>query len=152
MTKRRTKADKIEDQYTAFKCAQGDKPYKRSGAKDGSIATHSVVPVDPDLLESCVLVDCLRWLRERHILCNRNNTGAGQMGTSGFYSYGIKNGGDIIGLLPTGQHFEIEVKRGRGGRLSKGQQKRMRDVRTNNGLYFVVHGREELEHYFEGLI
>ena len=149
--KKRTKADKIEDQYTVFKCAQGGKPYKRSGAKDGSVATKSVVPV-PDLIESCVLVDCLRWLRERHILCNRNNTGAGQMGTSGFYSYGIKNGGDIIGLLPTGIHFEIEVKRGKGGRLSKGQQRRMKDVRANNGLYFICHGVEELVYYFEGLI
>lgn len=94
----------------------------------------------------------MKWLRKHGIMCNRNNTGAGQMGTSGFYSYGIKNGGDIIGLLPTGQHFEIEVKRGKGGRLSKGQQKRMQDIRANNGLYFVVHGLSELEHYFEGLI
>jgi hypothetical protein len=149
--KKQTKDDKCRDLYDAFKCMRDGKPVRRSMAKDGSIPTHSIVPV-PDLIESCVLADCLRWLREHRIPCDRNNTGAGQMGASGFYSYGIKNGGDIIGWLPNGIHFEIECKRGKGGRLSKGQQKRMRDIRKTPAYYFVVHGVEELIHYFEGLI
>jgi len=152
MTKRRTKADKIEDQYTAFKRAQEGKPYKRSGTKDGSIATHPMVPVRCPYPEKDVLHDCLVWLRRNRIPCDRNNTGAGQMGTSGFYSYGIRNGGDIMGWLPNGIHFEIECKRGKGGRLSKGQQKRRRDIRKTPAYYFVIHGVEELEHYFERLI
>ncbi len=149
--KPRTKADKIDDCFTAFECIRDGKPVKRSGAKDGSIATKSVVPV-PDLLESQVMVLCKNWLKQHRIMCNRNNTGTGQIGISGVYSYGIKDGGDLIGLLPSGTHFEIELKRGRGGRLSKGQQKRMQDVRANNGLYFVVHGVEELIYYFKGLV
>jgi len=45
-----------------------------------------------------------------------------------------------------GKHFEIETKRGSGGTLSAGQQKRMKDVRVNGGIYLVVHGVEELEY------
>ena len=73
-------------------------------------------------------------------------------GSSGFYSYGIKDGGDIQGLLSNGIHFEIECKRGKGGRLSKGQQKRMREIQESNGLYFVVHGVPELEYYMGEVI
>lgn len=150
MTKPRTKLEKCLDYYDAFKCVQEDKPVKRSGAKDGSKATHSVVSV-PDLPEQEVLRACLQWLRTHHIFHNRHDVGAGDFGY-GYATYGIKGAGDIIGVLPNGTHFEIEVKRGKGGRLSKGQQKRMRDIRANKGLYFVVHGVEELQHYFEGLI
>ena len=148
--KRRTKADKIGDCFTAFKCIKEGRPVKRSGAKDGSIATHSVVPVDETKSEAEVLKECIAWLKRHGIMCDRNNVGAGIMGASGFHSYGIKNGGDIIGLFPNGAHFEVECKRGKGGRLSKGQQKRMEDVRGNEGYYYIVHGINELEHYFEG--
>ena len=149
MTKRRSKADKIGDCYTAFKCIKAGVKVKRDGAKDGSVPTHPVVPV-PDWSEATVLFDCMAWLKHHNILCDRNNVGAGVMGNSGFHSYGIKNGGDIIGLFPNGIHFEIECKRGKGGRLSKGQQKRMKDVRDNKGYYFIVHGIAELVYYFEG--
>ena len=148
--KPRSKADKIGDCFTAFKCIKEGRPVKRSGAKAGSIPTHPVVPVDETKNEAAVLKDCAAWLKHHGILCNRNNVGAGVMGTSGFRSYGIKYGGDIIGLFPNGIHFEIECKRGKGGRLSKGQQKRMKDIRDNKGYYFIVHGVEELEYYFEG--
>ena len=153
MTKRRTKLQKCKDYYDAFKCIREDRKVRREGTKDGSIATYPVVPV-PDLLESQVLVLCKNWLQEHKVLCDRNNVGAGAMGPSGFYSYGIKDAGDIHGMLRNhnGRHFEIEVKRGSGGRLSLGQQKRMRDVRENNGLYFVVHGIEELEYYMGDLV
>lgn len=124
---------------------------KREGAKDGSIATHSVVEVR-GYIESFVLLECMKWLRKHGVLCNRNNVGAGEMGASGYYSYGIRGAGDIIGLLKTGIHFEIECKRGAGGRLSLEQQKRMRQIGENNGIYFVVHGIEELEYYMGELI
>ncbi len=149
--KPRTRAEKINDFFTAFKCTKEGKPVKRTGARDGSIVTHSVVPVSPHKFEHMVLADCLAWLKKHHIFCNRHDVGAGDFG-HGYATYGIKGAGDIIGILPAGVHFEIEVKRGKGGRLSKGQQKRMRDVRATNGVYLVVHGIEELKHYFEGLI
>jgi len=66
--------------------------------------------------------------------------------------YGIKHAGDIIGILPNGVHFEIETKRGKGGKLSKGQQERMADVRATGGVYLVVHGVNELEFLMKGLI
>lgn len=152
MTKRRTKSQKCKDYFDAFKCIKKNKKVKREGTKDGSIATCPIADVDPDLSEASVLKECISWLQYHGILCNRNNVGAGEMGTSGFYSYGIRGAGDIVGLLKTGQHFEIECKRGAGGRLSLIQQKRMKQIIENNGLYFVVHGIEELECYFKELI
>lgn len=148
--KRRTREQKIGDYFTAYKCIKENKPVKRDGAKDGSIPTHPVIVV-PEYPESKVLGFCLDWLRKHRILCNRNNVGAGEMGTSGYYSYGIRGAGDIIGLLPNGIHFEVECKAGKGGRLSQQQQKRMRDIRKNGGVYLVIHGVEELEYFFEGL-
>lgn len=149
--KKQTRKQKIGDLFTAFKCIKEGKPVKRDGAKDGSIPTHPVIVV-PEYPESEVLGICLDWLRKHRILCNRNNVGAGEMGTSGYYSYGIRGAGDIIGLLPNGIHFEVECKHGKGGRLSQQQQKRMRGIRKNSGVYLVIHGVAELEYFFEGLV
>ncbi len=149
MAKKQTKSQKCKDLFDAFKCLQGGEKPRRSGTKDGSIPTHPIVEVDKTKTEATVLIDCMIWLKEHDVLCNRNNVGAGQMGTSGYYSYGIKNAGDIHGVLRNhnGRHLEIEVKRGKGGRLSLGQQKRMKEMQENNGIYLIVHGVEELEYY-----
>lgn len=149
--KRRSKSQKCKDYYDVFKCIREDKKVKREGTKDDSITTHPVVSV-PNLLESQVFILCKKWLKKHGILCNRNNVGAGQMGPSGYYSYGIRGAGDMIGLLKTGQHFELEIKKGSGGRLSLEQQKRMRNIKKSNGLYFVIHGVEELEFYLGDLV
>lgn len=109
----------------------------------------------PDVLEAVVLKECLSWLRRRRIVCDRMNVGAGQIGISGFRTYGIKGAGDIIGLTQQGIHFEIEVKRGRGGVLSLNQQKRKEKILANGGIYLIIHGVIELEyvnaigHYFD---
>ena len=152
MTKRRTKLQKCKDYYDVFKCIREDRKVKREGTKDGSILTHPIIRVCSWCSEKTIMGDCMKWLRKHNILCNRNNVGAGEMGASGYYSYGIRGAGDIIGLLKTGQHFEIEVKRGSGGRLSLIQQKRRSDIIRNNGLYFVVHGVEELEYFMGDLV
>lgn len=74
------------------------------------------------------------------------NNGKGDLhGDGNIFTYGIIGAGDILGLLPDGRHFEVECKRGRGGRLSEEQQKRWKKIRENNGLYVVVHGVRELE-------
>lgn len=148
MKRRQTKAQKFNDLANAYhQICKGEK-VKRIGAKDGSIPTHPVVPVYP-YPERIVCAACLNWLAKHHVFCNRHDAGTfcndrGQWGT-----YGIKGSGDIHGMLKHhgGKHFEIECKRGSGGRQSKGQQDRMRDVRATGALYFVVHGVEELEHY-----
>lgn len=152
MTKKRTKAEKIGDFFDAYRKKQAGEPVRRTRAKDGSIPTHPVVEVDKDVSESQVLEECLTWLRQHHILCDRNNVGAGIMGAGGFHSYGIKHGGDIIGVLSNGIHFEIECKKGSGGRLSKGQQERWHKVVYSNGIYLVVHGLYELEYYLKDIV
>lgn len=119
-------------------------------AKDSSIPTHPVAPIE-DKSETEVLAECLDWLRQHHIFCNRHDCGAGNFGF-GYATYGIKNAGDIIGILPNGVHFEVETKAGKGGRLSKGQQKRMEDVKRNGAYYFIVHSAKELSYCFTFLV
>ena len=147
--KKQTRAQKCSDYADAFRCIKEGKPVKRAHSKDGSIPTYPVVEVQHPYLEKYVLHDCLQWLCREGILCDRNNVGAGQIGESGYYTYGIKNAGDIIGLLQNGQNFEIECKPSGGGRLSLGQQKRMKKIRENNGIYLIIHGIRELEHFME---
>ncbi len=149
--KRQTKQQKFNDLYDTFKQVCNGEKVRRIGAKDGSIATHPVVPVDSIKYEAEVLADCLAWLKKHHVMHNRHDCGSGDIAGAGMATYGIRSSGDIHGMLRHhgGKHFEIETKRGKGGRLSKGQQKRMRDVRDNDGLYFVVHGVEELIYYME---
>ncbi len=145
--KKQTHTQKCKDYFQVFKCLKEGKKVRREGAKDGSIATHPVVPV-PDVLEADVLKQCMAWLKLHGIFANRHDAGTFQNNRGQWGTYGIKTAGDIIGMLKNGRHFEIECKRGRGGRLSLGQQKRMADVRNNNGLYFIVHGLDELMWYF----
>jgi hypothetical protein len=146
MTKSRK--DKLAEAHQAYEAAkQGTKPKRR--AKDGSIPTHPVVPC-PDLPEEGeggVKDLCYKWLIARRVLCNKHACCRkdGKL-------YGIKHSGDIHGYLPDGRGFEIECKRGKGGRLSKGQQERMQAVRATGGVYEVVHGVPELEHCFRGLL
>ena len=144
-----TKKQKLDNCYEAYHHTKhGTRPTRK--AKDGSIPTHSVVPV-PELPESSVLKECLVWLIMHGIYCQRHGCGVGVLKGKSF-RFGIKFAGDIIGILPSGIHFEIECKRGKGGRQSVGQQKRMADVRATNGVYLVVHGVAELEFLMKGLV
>ncbi len=150
MPKKRTNKQKYGDYADAIKAINEGRPVKRQGTKDGSIATHPVVDV-PDLPEREVLKDCLEWLKRKGIFCNRHDAATLQNDRGQWGAYGIKGAGDIIGMLrPSGRHFEIECKKGKGGRLSLEQQKRKLDVMKNNGIYIVAHGQEELEHYMRG--
>lgn len=145
-----TKKQKLDNCYEAYHHTKhGTRPTR--GAKDGSIPTHPVVPV-PDVLEAEVLKDCKKWLTSHRIFHDRHDCGSGDLVGAGQARYGIRFAGDIIGILPNGIHFEIETKRGKGGRQSRGQQKRMVDVRATNGVYLVVHGVAELEYYWKGLV
>jgi len=151
--KRQTKKQKFNDLANAIGQIRRGEKVKRISAKDGSIATHPIIPVDPKLLEHEVLTDCLEWLRGHHIFCNRHDCATVDVAGAGYGTYGIKNSGDIHGILkPNGHHFEIETKRGSGGRLTMGQQSRMKQVRDSGGLYFVVHGIEELEYFMKEYI
>lgn len=151
--KRQTKAQKFNDIANAVHQIRAGEPVRRIGAKDGSIPTHPIMPC-PDVAESIVKIECIKWLRDHHIFCNGHDCGSGDIVGAGQATYGIQYSGDIHGILKHcgGKHFEIECKRGTGGRLSAGQQRRMKNVQDNNGLYFIVHGVPELEFYFEDYI
>lgn len=147
--KHRTKAQQYADLADAVICINKGVKVKRSTYKDGSIPTKPVVPVDPKP-EKEVIKDCIDWLRRHRIMCNRHDAASFQNDRGQWGVYGIKSAGDIIGIVPPdGQHLEVECKTGRGGRLGLLQQKRRSDVTRAGGAYFVIHGIEELEHYFK---
>ena len=146
---RPTKQQKLSEAASFYRAVKtGTVPSLKR--KDHAVTTHPVVPCK-DLPEAEVLVQCIKWLRARRVFCDRHDCGSGDLG-HGWATWGIKGAGDIIGILPGGRHFEIECKAGKGGRLSVGQQKRMRDVRAAGGVYLVVHGVEELNHLMKGLV
>jgi len=147
--KHQTKVQKFNDLANAIGQIRRGEPVKRIDRKDGSIATHPAIPVDSKKLEHQVVFECLNWLTRLRVFCNRHDAGTFQNDRGQWGTYGIKGSGDIHGMLKRhgGKHFEIECKRGSGGTLSVGQQKRMKQVRDHGGLYFVVHGIEELEHF-----
>jgi len=147
--KHQTRAQKYADLADAIKAIRENKPVKRSRSKDRSIPTHPIVPVTEGVPEKYVLEKCLIWLKKKQIFRNRHDAGTFQNIRGQWATYGMKDAGDIIGLLPDGRHFEIECKRSNGGRLSLGQQKRMQKINENNGIFVVVHGLKELEYYLE---
>ncbi len=144
-----TKLQKFNDLANAYHQIRRGEKVKRIGAKDGSIRTHAVVHIANPQLERIVLIQCLEWLHGHHIFCQRHDAGTFQNERGQYGTYGMLGAGDIIGMLKyhNGKHFEIETKRGSGGTLNVGQQKRMKRVRDHGGLYFVVHGVQELEHF-----
>lgn len=154
MKRRRTKALQYADIADAVKCINEGTKVKRSTYKDGSIPTYPEYPVDETKLEAKVKSDCVTWLRQHHVFCNPHGCGSFINERGQQRMYGIKNSGDIHGMLShyDGKHFELEIKRGSGGRQSVGQQKRMNDVRDNNGIYLIIHGVEELEYHFGGFV
>lgn len=144
-----TKKQKLDDCYEAYHHAKhGTRPTRK--ARDGSIPTHPVVPVPelPELGKGGVQDECCKWLKQHRIFHNPHACGGGP----DHALYGIKGSGDIHAILPSGIHLEIETKRGKGGRQSAGQQKRMADVRATNGVYLVCHGVLELEFLMRGLV
>lgn len=138
--------------------AQRDGVSFKPGAKDGSIPTHPVVwcPDIPELGKDGVTDLCYKWLTVRRILVDRMNVGVGSIRRDDEkehkYTFGIPGAGDLLGILPTGIHFEVECKQGKGGRLSEKQQERQRKVLTPGGMYVIVHGIPEMEYYFKGII
>ena len=144
-----TKKQKLDNCYEAYHHAKhGTRPTRK--ARDGSIPTHPVVPVPelPELGMDGVQDECCKWLMAHRIFHSTHACGDGP----GHAIYGIRDSGDIHGILPSGIHFEVECKRGKGGRQSAGQQKRMADVRATNGVYLVCHGMAELEFLMKGLV
>ena len=148
MNRMKTQAQKLAEAHHAYQAAKTGVCPKR-GTGNGGIPTHPVVPCPdlPEMGKGGVQDLCHKWLLARRILCSKH-----ACGRKGGVLYGIKDSGDIHGYLPDGRGFEIECKRGKGGRLKIGQFRRMNLVHNTAGLYFIVHGTDELAYYFRGLI
>ncbi len=120
------------------------------GRKDGGIPTKPTVPCE-DLSEANVLKECISWLRLHRIGALRMNVGAGDIGGGNYRQYGIKGAGDIL-CLYNGLYIEIECKRGKGGVLSKNQQKHRGWVHRYGGVYIIAHGVPELEFFMLSIL
>lgn len=150
--KLRSKALKFADWADAIKRIHQNKKPKRFTNKDGSITTKPIVLVDTTKSEAQIKQECLEWLRKNGCIADSMSIGVGQLGESGYKTYGIIGAGDIIGILPNGLHFEIETKAGKGGRWSVLQQRRAAKIKRNNAIYLIVHGIEELKYYMENYL
>lgn len=114
---------------------------------DGSIGTKPCVPC-PDLPEGEVTKLCIEWLKRHGCRIKRLNNAAGHLILpSGvirdYQTYGIVGGGDFIGMFPDGRHFEVEFKKGKGGRQSRAQVEHMKWVLEGSGIYVIIHGIPE---------
>jgi len=118
--------------------------------KDGSVQTKPVVPCVE--VPEHVVDDTVEPMFTRYgCRMKRLNNGEGKFESSPNYAtYGIPGGGDYVGwLIGSGRHIEIELKKGRGGRLSKDQQDRFNDCWADNAIFIVVHGVPELKYFYE---
>jgi len=88
--KKQTKAQKFNDLANAIGQIRRGEKVKRIGSKDGSIATHPIVPVDSKKLECEVLVDCLSWLKKHHVMCNRRMKQVRENGGLYFVCHGVE--------------------------------------------------------------
>ncbi len=110
------------------------------------------------MTESQVLKDCLRELERQGIVAWRQNTGTGTYACGpavprfgGSVSppirrvqFGRPGAADITGILPNGVRLEVECK-APGRKQSPMQVKFQRQIEANNGVYLLVHSREELK-------
>lgn len=111
-----------------------------------------------------ILAASLELLRKhpRVAFARRNNTGAGfllyrdtyerlvraghlKASEARYQTYGIKDGGDVIGMLIGGQLLNVECKSDRG-RLSDGQEAFGQAVANGGGLWIVNRSVDELVH------
>lgn len=101
-------------------------------------------------LESVVLRDCLKVLRDFGSFCWRQNTGAFKVDNR-FFRSSIAGVSDIIGVLPDGRFIAVECKRENGGRVSEKQRAFLDSVQKNGGVALVAHSGEYLRDFLERL-
>jgi penicillin-binding protein-related factor A (putative recombinase) len=103
------------------------------------------------LTESAIQKSILDYLRMRQIFCWRNNSGARKFDyrrkdgnvTHNFFQWGRVGSGDIIGVLPGGKFFSIEVKL--PGKKPTIEQVQFMDlVGKNKGISFVANSIDDV--------
>lgn len=95
--------------------------------------------------ESEILKECLSVLKEMGIFCWRQNTGAFQTKSGGFFRSSMAGVSDIIGILPDGRFLAIECKREKGGVLSSKQIEFLGNIDKNKGIAIVARDSTKLK-------
>ena len=94
--------------------------------------------------EAQILGAILEYLRYRGYLCKRNQSGMAFLGKErGAINLGEAGWGDILGMLPTGRFFMIEVKAGKN-KPTPIQMEILEKVRKNNGVSLVAYSIEDV--------
>lgn len=101
-------------------------------------------------IQTCILV----WLTKKGFYCWRNNsTGIYDERTRAFRKKigpgQVLGTADIIGILPTGRLFAVEVKSATG-KVSAHQEKFGENIRANGGLFLVARSLRDFVTQFEG--
>jgi hypothetical protein len=94
--------------------------------------------------ENRVKAEVLKYLKLRRIKAWSNPSGAVQIRPGKFMSFGLKGSSDILGCLPGGRFFAIEVKAERG-RLSPEQRQFLEDIGRLGGLAVVAKSCRDIE-------
>ncbi|QDP67625.1 MAG: putative nuclease [Prokaryotic dsDNA virus sp.] len=108
------------------------------------------------MAESKIQTKIIKHLQSRGVYCWRNNNAAiwdpklnNGRGGYRFSSQGKRGVADILGVLPGGQHLEIEVKSAVGVQSpeQKIHQKRVEDL---GGMYIVARSVKDIDHLCPG--
>lgn len=99
--------------------------------------------------EKAIQAQILGYLQSKGYFVWRNNTGKITQEYKGKvrqFSMGLKGSADIIGMTKTGQFLAIEVKTPKT-KQNLNQIEFEREVKKNNGLYYVLRSVEEAQCY-----
>ena len=97
----------------------------------------------------------LEYLKLKGIMHWRQNSGAMMVdakgGGSRFISFGFKGISDILGCMPDGKFFAIEVKSEKG-RLTDSQKTFLANVEKNNGVALVARSLDDVIDAFDSIV
>ena len=90
------------------------------------------------------MASCLQYLKLKHIVCWRNNTGATKTEKGGFIRFGATGSPDIFAVLrPNGQLVNIECKVGKN-KLSPAQHEWQMTMEAHGAKYWLVYSIDEM--------
>lgn len=100
-------------------------------------------------LEKEVQNAVLEFLMYKKIFCWRNNNVGLFNAKSGSFmrmpKYAMKGISDILGILPNGTFFAIEIKRDKSSKPTEDQVEFIRNIIRNKGIAFVATSIEDVE-------
>ena len=99
--------------------------------------------------ENKVQLEAMKYLKNKGVLCWRNNTMGVYDPKLNIYRsnpYNMKGVGDIVGMTPDGRFLSIEVKT-KTGKPSADQLLFIKRCTLNGGLCFVARSIEDIQSY-----